>query len=302
MDLFRLHAFTVQPSRTAEASVPPAGGEVRVSKELTNVLNQNVRVARLDQRTLVDFQVDPVTRTNETRKLVLSYAFGDSQAADTAADSLALRLSNAMDFRSKVALFVLSALQEDPQRTVILWIFPRDEAFQFYYPDNLEALTREGARLIEVSPLRERAVPEVDALYIGGGFPETAAPELSQNTAFLESLRGAIERGLPVYAECGGFMYLTEGINDFDGNFYPMAGVFPFNANMTRGRMRLGYREAVLEEDSILGKKGDRMRGHEFHYSTIVDGLDKIDTAFNVLRGKSYSNGREGFICGKGEA
>jgi cobyrinic acid a,c-diamide synthase len=147
-----------------------------------------------------------------------------------------------------------------------------DKAFCFYYEDNLDLLRQAGAEIVTFSPLSDSRVPEgADALYLGGGYPELNAKELSANRSMLDSVKDFSDSGRPVYAECGGFMYLTEGIHDFEGNLYPMAGAFPFKAKMIKGRMRLGYREAVLREDSILGRAGDTMRGHEFHYSEIEE-------------------------------
>ena len=147
-----------------------------------------------------------------------------------------------------------------------------DKAFCFYYEDNLDLLRKSGAEIVTFSPSSDSAVPvEADALYIGGGYPELYAQQLSQNKSMLESIRSRIDDGMPAYGECGGFMYMTEGMNDFDNIFYPMLGVFPFKTKMTKKRARLGYREALLQEDSILGNKGSSVRGHEFHYSEIKD-------------------------------
>ncbi|NOZ70244.1 MAG: cobyrinate a,c-diamide synthase [Deferribacteres bacterium] len=151
----------------------------------------------------------------------------------------------------------------------------RDRAFCFYYEDNLDLLRQAGAEIISFSPMSDTAVPTgVDALYIGGGYPELYAKELSGNKSMVESVADFAGRGMAVYAECGGFMYLTQGIYEPDGAFYPMAGVFPFKTKMTRRRARLGYREAVLKEDCIPGRKGAVIRGHEFHYSTIINSAD----------------------------
>ena len=147
-----------------------------------------------------------------------------------------------------------------------------DKAFCFYYEDNLDLLRREGAEIVPFSPLSDSKIPEgIDALYIGGGYPELYADELSGNRPILESIKNFSEKGMPLYAECGGFMYLTEGIYNLENNYFPMAGVFPLRTKMTGRRARLGYREAVFKEDSLLGNKGFVVRGHEFHYSEILD-------------------------------
>ena len=145
-----------------------------------------------------------------------------------------------------------------------------DRAFCFYYEDNLDLLRDAGAEIMKFSPLSDSKIPEgADALYIGGGYPELYAKELSGNRSMLKSVKKFSDKGMPVYAECGGFMYITEGIYGLDNVFYPMAGVFPFKTKMTKGRAGLGYREAVLKEDFIFGENGSAMRGHEFHYSEI---------------------------------
>ncbi len=147
-----------------------------------------------------------------------------------------------------------------------------DRAFCFYYEDNLDLLRTAGARIVTFSPLSDPGIPEdVDAVYIGGGYPELHAEALSGNVQMLRSIRKWADSGKPVYAECGGLMYLSRGIHDFDGNFFGMAGVFPFETRMKRGRSRLGYREVKLRKDCLLGKKDEALRGHEFHYSEIID-------------------------------
>lgn len=153
-----------------------------------------------------------------------------------------------------------------------------DRAFCFYYEDNLDLLRQAGAEIVFFSPLSGAGIPEgVDAVYIGGGYPELYARTLSDNAGMLASVSAWACSGRPLYAECGGLMYLSNGIHDFDGNYFRMAGVLPFETRMKKGRSRLGYREIVLGKDCILGKKGDCMRGHEFHYSEISGGSTTKD-------------------------
>jgi cobyrinic acid a,c-diamide synthase len=152
-----------------------------------------------------------------------------------------------------------------------------DKAFSFYYEDNLDLLRAAGAEIIRFSPLVDRAIPDqVDAVYIGGGYPELHADLLSRNVSMLGSIRAWADAGKPLYAECGGLMYLSKGIRNFDEVFFPMAGVFAFETRMLR-KPKLAYREIVLNEDCILGESGERVRGHEFHYSEIVDGTRMMD-------------------------
>jgi len=147
-----------------------------------------------------------------------------------------------------------------------------DRAFCFYYEDNLDLLKDAGAEIITFSPLSDSVIPaDADAVYIGGGYPELYAGELSGNISMLKSFGEWADSKRPIYAECGGLMYLSRGIYDPDGNFFPMAGIFSFETRMKKERAHLGYREILLKEDCILGRKGERLRGHEFHYSEMVD-------------------------------
>ncbi|MBF0507056.1 MAG: cobyrinate a,c-diamide synthase [Nitrospirae bacterium] len=158
------------------------------------------------------------------------------------------------------------------QSPVIKIAVAYDKAFCFYYEDNLDLLRQAGIQLIFFSPLSDSQIPaDADAVYIGGGYPEVYAEALSANASMLASVNTWAVSGKPVYAECGGLMYLSQGIHDFDENFFKMAGVFPFETRMRKGRSYLGYREIMLASDCILGKEGERVRGHEFHYSEIVD-------------------------------
>lgn len=145
----------------------------------------------------------------------------------------------------------------------------RDKAFCFYYEDNLDLLRMAGAELLFFSPLLDESIPEADALYIGGGYPELYAEQLSKNTSMLESIRKLAKSGMPIYTECGGLMYLSKGIHDLNGRFFKMASILPFETVMKKGRSHLGYRKIELKEDCIIGNKEDLMRGHEFHYSEI---------------------------------
>lgn len=142
---------------------------------------------------------------------------------------------------------------EDDTSPAVRFGVARDEAFCFYYPENLELLERAGARLVFFSPLRDASLPaDLDGLYLGGGYPESHAARLSPNTAMREAVRAHIERGKPVYAECGGFMYLTRGIRDVAGRFFPMVGTYPTVARMLPRLSRLGYVEVEVESSAGL--------------------------------------------------
>lgn len=147
----------------------------------------------------------------------------------------------------------------------------RDAAFNFYYPDNLELLEAAGARLQYFSPLAGEGIPtDVDGIYLGGGFPEEFAAEIAGNQGFLEGLRQAAQSNMPLFAECGGYMVLGETLTDREGVTFDMAGIIPAQVQMQKKRAALGYREASSVRDSFLLKKGEVLRGHEFHYSTMT--------------------------------
>jgi len=173
----------------------------------------------------------------------------------------------------------------------------RDSAFNFYYAENLEQLERSGARVVAVSALTAAALPaELDALYIGGGFPETHAARLAANTAFLGALRAAAAAGLPIYAECGGLMLLSQFIR-WQGATHPMAGVLPFGVEMSVQPQGHGYSEVEVDGANSFFAAGTRLRGHEFHYSKIVGALPP--TACAVQRGTGCGGGRDAVVVNR---
>jgi cobyrinic acid a,c-diamide synthase len=145
----------------------------------------------------------------------------------------------------------------------------RDGAFHFYYEDNLNRLQALGAELVTFAPSRDELLPEVDGLYFGGGYPEALARELAANTTMLAAIRAFARAGRPVYAECGGLMYLSEGITTLDGMTWPMVGLVSGIAVMSKRLRALGYVEVETCAPSILGPAGTRFRGHQFRYSTL---------------------------------
>lgn len=150
----------------------------------------------------------------------------------------------------------------------------RDEAFSFYYPASLEALERRGATLVDFSPLKDQEIPDVDGLIFGGGFPEMFLHELENNTSMKASIQKAAADGMPIYAECGGLMYLCEKIQGFDGETYDMVGLVPGTCVMQKKLQRVGYVTGTALRDSIIAKQGDTLKGHEFHFSTLECGDD----------------------------
>ncbi|MBC7325146.1 MAG: cobyrinate a,c-diamide synthase [Moorella sp. (in: Bacteria)] len=147
----------------------------------------------------------------------------------------------------------------------------RDEAFSFYYQDALEYLQALGAELLPFSPLRDTSLPgEAAGVIIGGGFPEIFLEPLAANRPLLADLRRRVAAGMPVYAECGGLMYLTREITDLEGRTWELAGIVPAGCRMQKRLAGLGYREATFYRDNPLGRKGETVRGHEFHYSVLT--------------------------------
>lgn len=174
----------------------------------------------------------------------------------------------------------------------------RDSAFSFYYPENLDALRATGAQLAPVSALSAARLPEnLDALYIGGGFPETHAETLSANSDLLGSIRRQARAGLPVYAECGGLMLLSRAIL-WRGRRYPMADVLPFEVEVCGTPQGHGYAELLVDRPNPFFAQGIRIKGHEFHYSRILpDGVPPL-TACAVLRGTGCLEGRDAVVAG----
>ena len=171
----------------------------------------------------------------------------------------------------------------------------RDAAFCFVYQDNLRLLRESGAELCWFSPLADGALPErISGIYLPGGYPELFAQRLCENDLLKEEIRGAIEAGMPVYAECGGFIYLTRGVQNDDGLQHPFVGIFPVLTRMLPRRKALGYREVELLVDGLIGGKGKLARGHEFHYSEMGEMPNRIERLYRVSK-KGVELGQEGY-------
>lgn len=175
----------------------------------------------------------------------------------------------------------------------------RDNAFCFYYEDNLDLLHRFGADLFFFSPMTDYPPENIDGLYFGGGYPELYARQLSQNTRMRHWICEKSRNGIPIYGECGGFMYLCKAIQDIDGNNHPMTGCFPFVTRMLPKRKALGYREISLTADSPIGLAGIKARGHEFHYSELIECVDSIETIYAVADRKGGDASAEGYRIGR---
>ncbi len=194
-------------------------------------------------------------------------------------------------------VFELPAHRESAPSVVKIAV-ARDKAFCFVYESNLKLLRQAGAELVEFSPLADNSLPHgISGVYLPGGYPEAYADELSANIPMKEAIKGAIESGMPTYAECGGFIYLTSGVaeNAEEGrSLKELAGIFPVATTMLKQRKALGYREITLREDSILGKRGAKARGHEFHYSETDEMPVGVERLYQVSKGQS-DLGTEGY-------
>jgi cobyrinic acid a,c-diamide synthase len=171
-----------------------------------------------------------------------------------------------------------------------------DRAFCFAYHENLRLLERHGAEILPFSPLEDSGLPEqVDALYLPGGYPEEHAAALSANEEMIRDLRSFALAGGPVYAECGGFMYLMSRLTDREGRTWPMAGVFDMSAEMRPRFSALGYREIVTNAPGPFGPAWTMLRGHEFHYSNPEAPDPEAETLYKVADRKGWTDLMEGF-------
>lgn len=241
----------------------------------------------------------------QERHLGLVAALQDGQEDKTFADWAAVA-AEYLDLDGIIALAKeakpLSATNEgkadesSPRSCTIAYAY--DQAFHFYYDDNLNLLKEQGAKLLPFSPLANEDLPTCDGVYIGGGYPELHADQLSQAQVTKEALRRAAERGLPIYAECGGYMYLSEAIIDRSGQEHAMVGLLPGVLRMHDKLQALGYAEVEVLEDSILGEAGTRFRGHEFRYSTYEANQNEDRAIYKVRKRRNQDVRREGYRSG----
>jgi cobyrinic acid a,c-diamide synthase len=227
----------------------------------------------------------------------------ESQVAAAYYQHLATQAAATIDLERLLAVAAGAAVPEAGGRT----LFPEapvapqtaiavamDKAFHFYYPDSLDLLTAWGAELVPFSLLEDTALPpHASGIYIGGGFPEMFAAPLAANVSMRASIRAAAAYGLPIYAECGGLMYLGQDIEDLEGRTYAMAGVLPGRSVMKGSRLTLGYRTIRALQSTCLLAAGDTVRGHEFHFSSMPDSTAAVPAAYEVL---DQPGRREGFV------
>lgn len=256
----------------------------------------------------------------ESRHLGLVAADAQPPMQETI-DQLAAACQQHLDLEQILALagigpcFGQKALPSEPALPEI-WAYPprhqnqtairlgiaRDEAFSFYYPDNLEQLQAQGAELVHFSPLADAALPaNLDGIYFGGGYPEAHAAGLSANRAMCQAVRDFAASGRCVYAECGGLMYLARSLSTGDGQCWPLAGVLPVDTAMLPRLSMLGYVETTSAAGSPWGPAGWSCRGHEFHYSHIVADDSRADgwqPAYHLQRRRAAAGQSEGFVRG----
>jgi Ni-sirohydrochlorin a,c-diamide synthase len=182
-----------------------------------------------------------------------------------------------------------------------------DEAFNFYYRDNIDLLKLAGAEIVYFSPVKDPALPEVDGLYIGGGYPELFAAEIEANESMRKDIKKASAEGMPIYAECGGLMYLTEKIStgvpgkgtyhdaSMPESTYSMVGALPGHTVMGQTRV-VSYNIGTLEKDCLIGKKGNSFKGHEFHHSEIQEIPHDAEFAISLSRGTGIKDDKDGLV------
>ena len=174
----------------------------------------------------------------------------------------------------------------------------RDEAFQFYYPANLDLLREFGAELVFFSPLRDADLPDVDGLYLGGGYPEIHARHLAANLTMLKAVRGFADSGRPIYAECGGLMYLAEALEDEAGELHSMVGLLPTTVRMKPKRLTLGYALVEITRETPLAPTGTVVRGHQFHASRIEPVPAWVPRAYALCTRGGEAPQAEGYLIG----
>jgi cobyrinic acid a,c-diamide synthase len=176
----------------------------------------------------------------------------------------------------------------------------KDKAFNFYYQDSLDLLSSWGAELVPFSPLSDIEIPEnCNGIYMGGGFPEVYADELSDNKTMKQSILSASKANIPIYAECGGLMYLGQNIINFDGTALPMTGVFKYNSLLENSRLTLGYREIESQITTPILNKNQVVKGHEFHWSALDEASPSEQPIYKII---NQSNKLEGYSKNKTHA
>ncbi|MFC2171914.1 cobyrinate a,c-diamide synthase [Acidobacteriota bacterium] len=261
-------------------------------KEITNIPVLGALPRQPDERTLPGRHLGLVTPQEHPEKEGLAQTIARIVTSHVDLDAL----TDVMD-RAPVLDDAFGGDGGEPERSTgeVRVGYFRDSAFTFYYEDNLEALEREGAELVPISSLSDRELPELDSMYMGGGFPETHGDILAKNRNMLESVRQAAEGGLPIYAECGGLIYLARTM-EIRGRQHAMAGVLPIDVIVEKRPQGHGYAEVEVDRETPFFEMGTVFRGHEFHYSRVRNADEGTATGFRVLRGTGCFDGRDGIL------
>ncbi len=235
----------------------------------------------------------PVTENKEWDRMI--GVLSETIERDVDLDLL-LRIANKAELVPLVPKKVFQG-KPDAGRTVRLAV-AYDDAFNFYYPENLELLEEHGAKVVPFSPLEDDHLPQDAAgIYLGGGFPEIFVEPLAKNRSMAESIQRAYRSGIPIYAECGGLMYLGRSLRTDSGAIERMAGVIPVDVEMDGEIHRFGYRQLLTLEDSILSSRGQFYRGHEFHWSRITGHDGDLKPAYQMQNAEGDVIGYEGFVA-----
>ena len=232
------------------------------------------------------------TTENETARLIqdIGEAINSQVDIDSLIDIANLQSENTNEKNNNSELKILSS------KSKVKIAVAKDEAFNFYYPESLKVLENLGADIINFSPLHDEELPDVDGLIIGGGFPEIFAAQLENNLQMRVSIKMALDSDLPTFAECGGYMYLMKKLIDFEGKEHEMIGVIDNSAKMNNKLQMVGYVEASLTSDCILGKAGFVFHAHEFHFSNEM--YNRECKAFNCTRIRNNDVYSAGYVRG----
>lgn len=271
----RGHYTYLKEAVQAHVKIPCLGGIGR--NDAVKMPERHLGLVTAQDRPLPASQVDALARWIETHLDL---------------DALLARLPEV-----KLNVAATEQAAENDQSPVRIGV-ARDAAFCFYYQDNLDLLTRAGAQLVPFSPLKDNSPPDAAAgLYFGGGYPELHAAGLAENRAMRQAIYNACQNGMPIYGECGGFMYLCRELVDPEAQVHAMTGCFPFRTRMHPNLRTLGYREIALSKESIIGPRGMAARGHEFHYSDIDSAFDAgpVSTIYKVAGRKGQAMQNEGY-------
>ncbi len=297
------HRTTLSESLAA-ASLPPLVGAVP-RNALPTLQSRHLGLTTADAATLPAATLDALAAACETHldiDAILALAGATSKVGDAHAG--ALQTTQSFGMAPKRFGMAPKHLGMAPGRggAPVRIGIARDEAFHFYYPDNLEALEVAGAELVPFSPLRDRELPQgLSGIYLGGGYPEIHAAALAANAPMRDAVARFAASGRCVYAECGGLMYLGRCVRTIGGETFPLAGVLPIDTAMLPRLKTLGYVEAALAADAAIGPTGVKVRGHEFHYSEITrddSAAGGFQPLYSLTRRRGGGPQQEGFLRG----